>query len=225
MRPRVFGLISILVFSLSIPALASASDSEEIFQYHSWLVPAAQQDKTPSSEPRSQRIWHVSFEAQPLLSTAMPTEVVAAEQRPQAFEYSDAYNTRRKIHLIASYATIPLFVGQYIAGEKLYDGNGGSTARSAHGALAGGLAALFAVNTVTGVWNLWEARKDPNGKTRRLVHGLLMLGADAGFAATAAMAPDDDEGRVSSNRSTHRNVAIASMGASAASYLYMLFTR
>ena len=35
-----------------------------------------------------------------------------AEQRPTAFEYSDAYNTRRKIHMIASYATIPLFVGE-----------------------------------------------------------------------------------------------------------------
>jgi hypothetical protein len=47
-----------------------------------------------------------------------------------------------------------------------------------------------------------------------------MLGADAGFAATAAMAPDDNE-----DSDAHRNVAIASMGIAAASYLYMLFTR
>jgi len=50
-----------------------------------------------------------------------------------------------------------------------------------------------------------------------------MLGADAGFVATGLMAPDDDgEG---SSKSAHRNVAIASMSAATASYLYMLFTR
>jgi hypothetical protein len=148
----------------------------------------------------------------------------AAEQRPQAFTYSDGYNTRRKIHMAASWATLPLFVGQYIAGQKLYDGTGSSSAKSWHGALAGGVAALFAVNTVTGVWNLWEARQDPNGKTRRLVHGLLMLGADAGFVATGLMAPDDD-GEGGGDRSAHRTVAITSMGVAAGSYLFMLFTR
>ena len=35
--------------------------------------------------------------------------------------------------------------------------------RSAHKVVAGGLGALFAVNTVTGVWNLIEARHDPAG--------------------------------------------------------------
>jgi hypothetical protein len=161
----------------------------------------------------------VSFEAQPLLSTAMPTEVVAAEQRPQAFEYSDAYNTRRKIHLIASYATIPLFVGQYIAGEKLYDGNGGSTARSAHGALAGGLAALFAVNTVTGVWNMIEARHDPAGRTRRNLHALGMLIADAGFLYTASLAEGARESDAGATK--HRNAAIASISVATVSTLMM----
>lgn len=222
MRPRSFGLIFAVLFSFAIPAVASASDTEEIFPFHSFTVPGALAIDGASAEPRSQRLWRVSFDQQPALDLET---VVAAEQRPQAFQYSEAYNTRRKIHMIASYATIPLFIGQYIAGQKLYDGTGGESAKSAHGALAGGVAALFAVNTVTGVWNLWEGRADPNGKTRRWVHGLLMLGADAGFVATGLMAPDDDEGRGSSDRSAHRNVAIASMSAAAASYLYMLFTR
>lgn len=155
----------------------------------------------------------------------MTQDPAAAQARPQAVEYSDFYNTRRKIHMIASYATIPLFVGEYLAGEKLYDGNGSSSAKSAHGAFTAGLAGLFAVNTVTGVWNLWDGRKDPNGRTRRLVHSLLMLGADAGFAAAAALAPDDDEGSFTTDRSAHRNVAITSMGLAAASYVYMLVTR
>lgn len=176
-------------------------------------------------ESRSDRTWRVSFDRQPLLDSAAAHDAAStAEQRPQAFTYSDGYNTRRKIHMAASWATLPLFVGQYIAGQQLYNGDGGETAKSVHGALAGGVAALFAVNTVTGVWNLWEARQDPNGKSRRLIHGLLMLGADAGFVATGMMAPDDD-GEGGSSQSAHRTVAITSMGVAGASYLYMLFTR
>jgi hypothetical protein len=38
------------------------------------------------------------------------------------------------------------------------------------------------------------------------------------------MTPDDDEGDGGS-RSTHRTVAITSMGVAAASYVYMLVTR
>jgi hypothetical protein len=55
-----------------------------------------------------------------------------------------------------------------------------------------------------------------------------MLGADAGFVATAALAPGDDErGQIRSmgRRSTHRTVALTSMGVAAASYIYMLFAR
>lgn len=221
MRPRSFGLILAVLFSFAIPAVALASDSEEKFPFHSWSIPGALSIEGAAVESRSQRAWRVTFDSQPTLTIDAAT--ATAEQRPQAFQYSDAYGTRRKIHMIASYATIPLFVGQYFVGQKLYDGTGSDTTRSVHGALAGGIAALFAVNTVTGMWNLWEARQDPNRKTRRLVHGLLMFGADAGFAASGLMAPDDDEG--GSSRSAHRNVAIASMGVAGASYLYMLFTR
>jgi hypothetical protein len=161
------------------------------------------------------------------LSVELAAQEPAAQARPQAYVYSDAYTTRRKIHMIASYATLPLFVGQYISGDKLFDqpsGEGDSTAKSAHGPLAAGIATLFVVNTVTGVWNLVEARHDPNGRTRRLVHGLMMMGANLGFVVTGLMAPDDDEVG-SSDRSTHRNAALASMGVATASYIYMLVTR
>jgi hypothetical protein len=180
-----------------------------------------------SIETRQDRLWQVSFDA-PRLALTDSAEPAADQARTQAFQYSESYNTRRKIHMIASYATIPLFVGQYIAGQKLYNGEGGDTAKSVHGVLAGSVAALFGINTVTGVWNMWEARGDPNGKTRRLVHGMLMLGADAGFVATGLMAPGEHEGGEGgggSSQSAHRTVAITSMGVAAASYVYMLVTR
>ena len=142
--------------------------------------------------------------------------------RTVAFEYSDGYALRRKIHVYASLATLPLFVTEIVLGQKLYDGEASDSVRSAHAAVAGGVGALFAVNTVTGAWNLWEARKDPNGKKRRLIHGLSMLGADVGFVATGLVAPEHDE---EGNKSLHRNVALTSIGIATGSYLYMLFTR
>ena len=181
-------------------------------------------------EPRGVRLWHVTFAApEPLpaghLDLSAPASTTSEEQRPTAYQYSDFYNTRRKIHMIASWATIPMVIGESIAGQSLYDGNGSESAKSAHGAFTAGLAALFGVNTVTGVWNLWEGRHDPNGKTRRIVHSVLMLGADAGFVAAASLAPDDDDGSFTSDRSAHRNVAITSMAVATASYIYMLVTR
>lgn len=223
MRPRYLGLFFVVIL-LSSTRLASASDSAGNFSLSSWTVQGAIAVEGAPVESRQQRQWRVTFDQPLLLNSASARDLAAAEQRPQAFTYSDGYNTRRKIHMIASYATLPLFVGQYVAGQKLYDGTGSESAKSWHGALAGGVAALFAVNTVTGVWNMWEARQDPNGKSRRLIHGLLMLGADAGFVATGLMAPDDD-GEGGSSKSAHRNVAIASMSAATVSYLYMLFTR
>jgi hypothetical protein len=191
-----------------------------------------------SGAPYGARSWrNVSF-GEPLHTDSRPAPalviaVAAAnaadvEQRPVAVTHSRAFEVRSKIHKFASYATIPLFAAQYVVGEKLYDGTGSESAKSAHGALVIATAGLFAVNSVTGVWNLWEERHETQGRAKRWIHGLMMLGASAGFVATGATAPDDDddEGGVSSNnRSLHRNLAIGSMGISAASYLFMFFTR
>ena len=98
---------------------------------------------------------------------------------PQAFDYSDAYRIRAKIHKASSLATLPLFAAEGIIGQSLYSNPTGGK-KDAHLAVAAGIGVLFGVNTVTGVWNLIEARKDPNHRKRRLLHGLLMLGADAG---------------------------------------------
>lgn len=163
------------------------------------------------------------FVASRVEQTAAP-----AAQRAVAIEYSDAYNVRRKIHFYASAATVPLFVTEYVLGQRLYDKTGDrGDSTGLHSGVAGAMGVLFGVNTVTGVWNLWEGRKNPTGRTKRIVHSLLMLGADAGFVATSALAPDDDEDGPgsSSGRSRHRAVAVTSMGIAAASYVIMLIGR
>ena len=129
-------------------------------------------------------------------------------RRPKAVEYSDAYATRLTIHRLASYTMLPLFGAEYILGQRLLD-NSTPSARNLHGVVAGGVTALFGINTITGGWNWWESRNDPNGRTRRTVHTLLMLASDAGFVATGALAS-----RASGSRNdalTHRNVALGSM--------------
>jgi hypothetical protein len=141
---------------------------------------------------------------------------------PRAFEYSDAYRLRAKIHKISSFATLPLFGAEAIIGQSLYS-DPTSGKKDAHLIAAAGIGALFAVNTATGVWNLIEARKDPSHRTRRLVHGLMMLGADAGFLATAALGPSSEHGEIDSGRATHRAVAFTSIGLATAGYLIMLF--
>ncbi|HZJ33725.1 MAG TPA: hypothetical protein VFD21_19270 [Vicinamibacterales bacterium] len=201
MKFRLVSLMCALTL-LSIPATSTAQTIAAID-----VAPAAELEPVQQPQPQPQ--------AQPQPASPRPT--VAAE-------YSDAYVKRRKIHLYASFATAPLFVAQYIVGQKLYDDGGSDGQRGAHSALGVGIGALFGVNTVTGVWNLWEARHDPNGRRRRLIHGLSMLGADAGFVATGLLAPGD-EGGDQGSRSAHRTVALTSMGVAAGSYVYMLLTR
>ena len=146
----------------------------------------------------------------------------AAAPPPRAFEYSDAYRLRAKVHKVASIATLPLFGAEVIVGQKLYN-NPQDGPKGAHGALAAGIGTLFGINSVTGVWNLMEARKDPNHSTKRWVHGLLMLGADAGFVATAALGPHEERFEPSQgSKATHRAVAFSSMGVATVGYLVML---
>ncbi|HXI20027.1 MAG TPA: hypothetical protein VNH46_03030, partial [Gemmatimonadales bacterium] len=152
-------------------------------------------------------------------------------RRPRAIEYSDGYYTRLRIHQLASYLTVPLFVAEYIDGQHLINNPGTrGFARDVHGPLAVSIAGLFAVNTVTGVMNLWEGRKDPNGRTRRWIHGLSMIVADAGFVAVGMTAPHHHRDPTTGARlptdpsqaRTHRDLAIGSMSLALSSYLMML---
>ena len=145
--------------------------------------------------------------------------------RVAAFEYSDAYKTRAKIHKCASFATLPLFVTEFALGQSLYSTPTDSK-KSAHIAIGSGIIGLYGVQGVTGVMNLLEAKKDPNpaGKKRRLTHAILMLASGAGFAITPMVAPGhrDELEFGSSSASTHRAVAYTSIGVGTAGYLLML---
>jgi hypothetical protein len=134
-------------------------------------------------------------------------------RRRKSIEVSDWYERRLRIHRYGAYATIPLFVFQAAAGNELYQKGSGadSWAKNGHRIGAAGLATVFGVNTVTGLWNLWDSRSVPQGRTRRTIHTLLMLASDAGFAYAGIKLSEDAEESAEARRK-HRNTAYASMG-------------
>jgi hypothetical protein len=176
-------------------------------------------------------------EADPnMLATSFAFSRIGFEQEPvqplrkMAIEYSDAYRTRAKIHKYASFATLPLFAVELALGQALYNTPAPGWKRKAHGIVGAGIAGLFAVNTVTGAWNLFgEGRKDTNGRTLRLVHGLLMMAADVGILATTLTGPNSQSQRqaltFTARESTHRNLAIATISVGTAGYLLMIFKK
>jgi hypothetical protein len=157
-----------------------------------------------------------------------PTIDTVPARRPLAVEHSQGYYTRLSIHRYASYATIPLFAAEYFVGQKLFnDTNNTSGLKGVHSGIAVGIYGLFGVNTITGVWTLWESRSDPHKRLRRYVHSILMIASDAGFVATAGSAPGGDRrtgqsGRNAAGASHHRTLAIASFSTATVGYLMML---
>lgn len=138
-----------------------------------------------------------------------------------AIEHSEAYQRRGKIHKYASFATIPLFAGELALGQSLYNGSTGN--KGLHVAVGSGIIGLFAANAVTGLWNLLgEDRQQPEGRTLRITHSLLMLAANAGFVATWATGPHGGQ-QFDSDKATHRDLAIASISVGTVGYLLMLF--
>jgi len=214
----------VALFLLAVPSAASAST----FSLGGVCTPTAADQP---ARPNVERVWDVRFDAGPAAAPRLAidapllfaSEDAQGSPRPKAIEYSHGYEVRRKIHVYASIATLPLFVTEIALGQQLYNGNGSDGQRTAHAVVAGSIAALFGVNTVTGVWNLWEARSDPAHRGRRMTHGIMMLAADAGFVATGMLAPSREDVDYLDHQSTHRAVALTSMGVATASYLMMLF--
>jgi hypothetical protein len=160
------------------------------------------------------------------LPTAVPSDTPppAPRQRVKAVEVGDWYNRRLTIHRWFSYGTVPLFGFQYAAGRQIWD-NGPSApswARNGHRVGAATLAGVFTVNTVTGLWNLWDSRSVSEGRTLRYVHAISMLTADAGFTYAGAKLSEEAE-RSSAKRLQHKQIALMSMGITAASGLMMKF--
>ena len=194
-----FGLIPMLfsasIASVDVPSPPAAPDT---------VLPAeasARVDRSPGDSISA--ILFPSF-SRALLDT--PTA------RVKAIEISDWYNRRLTLHRYLSYTVIPIFAVQWAAGERIYKhGNQAPDwAKTTHRAGATALAGIFTVNTVTGLWNLWDSRKAPQGRALRTFHAITMLAADAGFTYAGAKLSKEAETDFD-KRKEHRTVALSSM--------------
>jgi len=142
--------------------------------------------------------------------------------RPRAIEVSDWYNRRLTVHRYLSYSVIPIFTVQWIAGEQIYrEGRDAPTwAKTTHRAGASALAGIFTVNTVTGLWNLWDSRSVPQGRGLRAFHALSMLAADAGFTYAGVKLSKEAETDFDKRRQ-HRTIALSSMAVTVVSGVAM----
>ncbi len=151
-------------------------------------------------------------------------DTARTRRRGKAIEYSGFYHARLKLHRWLSFAMLPLFVGSYVTGDQVlkYSNNAPDWAVKWHGPLATGTAVVFAANTITGLWNLWDSRKDPAGRTKRYVHSLMFMAANAGFAYSGIKLAEEAKNS-ERKRIQHRNIALISMGISITSGGMMLF--
>jgi hypothetical protein len=190
-----------------------------------WTDNCASPAKAAANDPRLQ----IPFNLPPLDPDAEAD--TTQTRRPVAIEYSHAYQVRLKIHKYASFATLPLFGAELWLGQSLYTNtpaDRGDARKGLHAFVGSSIIGLFGVNTVTGAWNLFgEGRKDPHHRTLKLVHGLLMMAADGGFVATTMSGPNSrrfsEALTYESDKSYHRNLAIASISTATVGYLIMLF--
>jgi hypothetical protein len=146
----------------------------------------------------------------------MDSTKVAADSvkpRPKAVEVSEWYSRRLTIHRYVAYSTIPVFAAQYAAGNQLFNHSAAAPqwAKTTHRVGATYLAAAFTVNTVTGVWNLWDSRSAPQGRVLRTIHALSMIGADAAFTYAGAKLSNEAE-TSDTKRREHRTIALSAMG-------------
>jgi len=218
MRTLTLSAIAVLLFAASAVADPIAS-SVDVFGTRPardpWRLewPSTTDESAPPTPALSLRISPTLFQQ----DSAQPVHAAA-------IQHSDGYLIRARIHKYASFATLPLFAAEVVLGQSL-DGSNDSK-KGLHAAVGAGIVGLFAVNTVTGAWNLFgEGRQDKDGRTLRLVHGLLMMAADVGFLATTASAPSTGRNGAltfEADRTTHRNLAIASVSVGTVGYLIML---
>ena len=212
-----------LVAALALPSVAAPAASVPVFLHVEF----------DGSDPGAVKLPRVDFRAEapaPRLDLSGASFADAQTARPaRAFEYSEGYQTRNKIHHVASYTMLPLFAAQAYLGQHMFNNPADITPamQNWHRAMGWGVAGLFGVNTVTGLWNLTEARKDPNGLARRMIHATLMLVADAGFTASALTRPNsttpDGLAIYTDKKNQHMTLAYASVSVATVGYLIMLF--
>lgn len=168
-------------------------------------------------------------EAAPVALTRQPPvarDTIRGRPRARAVTYSDGYGTRLAIHKTLSWAMLPLFAVSYVSGDQMLKSyETGKTApdwaKTIHPISATSTAVLFGANTVTGAWNLWEGRHDPNGRAKRFLHAGLFMVASGGFTYAGTKLANEAE-QSNANRRRHRNMALGSMGVATSSWLLML---
>jgi hypothetical protein len=156
-------------------------------------------------------------------TTAAPSaDTVPRHQRRKTVDVSEWYSRRLTVHRYVAFATLPVFAVQYAAGRQLFDKSRDAPtwAKTTHRVGATLLAGMFTVNTVTGLWNLWDSRSVPENRTLRTIHALTMLTADAGFTYAGAKLSNEAETSLQ-KRKEHRTLALSSMGLTMASALMM----
>lgn len=152
-------------------------------------------------------------------------------RRRRSVEVGEWYERRLVVHRWTAYAVPALFAYQYWVGDKMLDAYRENRAapawtNRAHRNGRTAIATAFGINAVTGLWNLWETRAQPEGRTARLLHAASMMGASAGFAVAGIKLADEID-RASSYESAldarerHRNVALGSMAVTLVSGIAM----
>jgi hypothetical protein len=144
-------------------------------------------------------------------------------RRRRAVEYSDWYYRRLQLHRWGSWLELPVFGTEFWLGQKLISGGAREDwVKPTHAAVAGVLGGLFTVNTVTGLWNLYDSRQDTDQRALVWSHSALMLAADAGFAITGLLAGEADDG---GGGGSHKTAAVTSMSLATVGTLLMWVKR
>src|SRR5215831_13154428 len=176
---RTLALCVVVTLSLCLPAMAGDFAAQTDFlttrpARDPWRIDWSRLDVTVPSRARAPLMFAAIAQQSPNQQSQQPVHAVA-------IQHGDAYETRAKIHKYASYATLPLFAGEIALGQSLFNSSSES-GKGLHAAVGAGIIGLFGLNTVTGAWNMFgEGWREQDGRTFRLVHGLLMMAADAGF--------------------------------------------
>lgn len=150
-----------------------------------------------------------------------PVHPVDTSTAPHVPIVTGAHERRLAIHRITAYTIPPLFVAQYLVGQRLYrdvsrPGGPDDWVRPVHRTGAVLIGTAFVINATTGALNLWAQRQDPQDRALRIVHGASMLAAAAGFTYAGVRLSEQAEAS-SEKRREHRQVAAASMGLTLAS--------
>jgi len=194
-----------------LSVLAGPADTTRIL---SDILPAQDALPVQLTQPAEDSLWaRIPLRLVIPNSLQVQADTTAPRRRRKSVEVSEWYNRRLRIHRYLAYTTIPLYAFQAIAGNQLYQESSSAPewAKTGHRVGATALATVFTVNTVTGLWNLWDSRSVSQGRTRRTIHTILMLASDAGFTYAGVKLSDEAENSLQ-KRQQHRNLAYASMG-------------